>query len=177
MSKKNKINIKNNIISQIKTGKIKMKPRWYFFAGSTVMFFSLVGLSMGVIFLINLNIFFAKKSGPLTSLRIQTIISTFPWWIPIVAIIGIILAIWLLKKYDFSYKKNSSLIIITFIISILVAGFLLDKLGLNEYLLKGRMKKFYQPRIELYERRSDSIKSINYHNNKPNIRKININNK
>ncbi len=163
MSKKNKLNFQTNIISQIKTGRIKMKPKWYFAAGSIIMFSGLVGLSMGIIFLINLSIFLIRRGGALMPQRLQIIISTFPWWIPVVALFGIILAIWLLKKYDFSYKKNFPLLIAIFVISILLAGFLLDRLGLNEYLSRGRMRKFYQ-NVELRQGKNGSIKGINKHN-------------
>jgi len=160
MSKKNKLNFKANIISQIKAGKIGMKPKWYFVAGSLAMFSGLVGLSMGIIFLVNLSIFLIRRNGSLMPWRLQTILSTFPWWIPVVAFFGIILAIWLFKKYDFSYKKNFPLLIVTFVISVLLAGFLLDKLGLNEYLSKGRMKRFYQ-NVELHRGRDGSVRGIN----------------
>ncbi|MBU2036158.1 MAG: hypothetical protein ABH819_03735 [Patescibacteria group bacterium] len=163
MSKKNKLDFEKNIISQIKTGKIEMKPKWYFIAGSLILFFGLVGLSMGAIFLVNLSIFLIRRNGPLMPWKLQTILSTFPWWIPVVALFGIISAIWLLKKYDFSYKKNFLLLIAAFVISILLAGFLLDKFGLNEVLLKGRMRRFYQ-NIELQQKKEGSVKSVNQQN-------------
>lgn len=165
MSKK-KLNYEANIISQIKTGKIEMKPKWYFTAGSVVMFFGLVGLSMGVIFLINLSIFLVRRNSPLMPWKLQTILSVFPWWIPAVAFFGIILAIRLLKKYDFSYKKNFLLLITIFVISVLLAGFLLDRLGLNEYLSRGRMRRFYQ-NVERYERKDGSFWEINQHYGQP----------
>ena len=101
--------------------------------------------------------------------KLQTILSTFPWWIPVVALFGIISAVWLFKKYDFSYKKNFLLLITTFIISILLAGFLLDKFGLNEVLLKGRMRRFYQ-HIELQQNKKGSVKGINQQNRQLNKR-------
>lgn len=159
MSKRNKLNLNTDIISQINKGELKMKPKWYFFVGSIAMFSGLVGLLMGTIFLINLSIFFFTRNGPMMSWRIQAILSTFPWWIPIIAFFGIILAIWLLKKYDFSYKKNFLLLIVTFVVSILLAGFLFDKLGLNEYLSRGRMRKFYQ-NIEVDRGRGGTVKGL-----------------
>jgi RNA polymerase sigma-70 factor (ECF subfamily) len=163
MSKKNKLNFEANIISQIKAGKIEMKPKWYFIAGSVVMFSGFVGLSMGVIFLMNLSIFLIRRNGPLTVWRLQMILSTFPWWIPTVALFGIILAMWLLKKYDFSYKRNFRLLIITFVISVLFAGLLLDKLGLNEYLSRGRMRRFYQ-NVEMREGKEGFVRGVNQYN-------------
>lgn len=72
-------------------------------------------------------------------------IDRFPLWIPLLAIISIILGIWMLKKYDFSYKKNFWLIIIGFIISIILTAFALDYLGFNDaWSRKGPMRRFYQ---------------------------------
>lgn len=124
-----------------------MKPKWYFAFGSFFMFFSLTGLSMGVIFTINLCLFLIRRNGPLHLWKLKSILSTFPWWIPLIAIVGIILSVWLLKKFDFSYKKNFKLIALIFIVSMFAAGLLLDRLGLNEYLSRGRMGRYYK-RIE-----------------------------
>lgn len=169
MSKKRKLNLETEIISQIKTRKITMKPRWYFVAGSLLLFSGLVGLSMGIIFLVNLSAFLIRRNGPLMSWRLQSILSTFPWWIPIMAAVGIILAVWLLKKYDFSYKKNFPLIIVAFILSILLAGLLIDSLGLNEQISKGRMRGFYK-RFELQDNVRGSVRGIRKNNQQWNIK-------
>jgi hypothetical protein len=144
MSKKSKLDFESKIISQIKSDKIKMKPKWYFVLGSLLMFTSLIGLSMGAVFLVNLGIFLIRRNGPLNTWKLQSILSTFPWWILLVAIGGIYLAIRLLKKYDLSYQKNFKLIIVMFVLAIFSAGLLLDGLGLNEYLSQGKMRKYYQ---------------------------------
>ena len=147
--KKNKLKLEEKIMSQVKTGKITMKPKWYFAAGSLLLFSGVVSLSIGAIFLINLTIFTLRKRGPITCWRLQTMIENFPWWAPVLAIIGIILGIRLLKKYDFSYKKNFGLIVISFVLAVIFAGFLIDKLGLNDYWAKREpMRRFYQ-RLEL----------------------------
>ncbi len=159
MSKDKKLNLETKIVSQIKTGKINMKPRWYFIVGSLLLVFSLVGLSMGIIFLANLSVFLIRKSGPLAAWRVQSILSTFPWWIPVAAVVGIFIAIWLLKKYDISYKKNFSLIVVAFIVSVLFAGLLLDQIGLNEHLSRGRMRKFYQE-YEILDERGGAAKGV-----------------
>lgn len=163
MSKKNKLNIEKEIVSQIKTGEIIMKPRWHFIAGSVMLISGLAGLSMGIIFLVNLSVFLIRRTGPLATWRLQSVISTFPWWIPIFALAGVILATRLLKKYDFSYKKDFPLLILAFVVSILFAGFLLDKLGLNEHLSRGRMRKFYQE-YEIPKGENESVKGIHQYN-------------
>ncbi len=144
MSKTNKLDFESKIISQIKADEIKMKPKWYFILGSLLLFTSLVGLSMGVVFLVNLSAFLIRRNGSFNAWKLQSILSVFPWWIPVIAVGGIFLSIWLLKKYDLSYKKNFKLIIAVLVIAMLMGGFLLDRLGLNEYLSRGRMRRYYQ---------------------------------
>jgi len=46
------------------------------------------------------------------------------------------------------------------VISVLLAGFLLDRLGLNKRLSGGRMRKFYQ-KIELREGKREPVRGIN----------------
>ena len=143
--KKNKLKLEEKVMSQVKTGKIIMKPKWYFIAGSLLLFSSLVTLSVGVIFLINLTAFALRRHGPMACWRFQAMIESFPLWMPILAVIGLILGIQLLKKYDFFYKKNLTLIVISFILAVFFAGFLIDRLGLNDYWGKREpMKRFYQ---------------------------------
>ena len=51
----------------------------------------------------------------------------------------------MLKKYDFSYKKNFHLIIIGIITSIIIAGLFIDYLGLNDvWSHQGIMRRLYQ---------------------------------
>ncbi len=143
--KKNQLKLEEKIMSQVKTGKISIKPKWCFVAGSLLLFSGLVSLSVGAIFLINLTVFILRRRGPMACWRLQTMIENFPLWMPVLAVIGIILGVRLLKKYDFSYKKNFALIVTSFILAILFAGFLIDGLGLNDYWARrGPMKRFYQ---------------------------------
>ena len=143
--KKSQLKLEEKVMSQVKTGKIVMKPKWCFVAGSLLLFGGLAALSVGIIFLVNLTAFTLRRRGPMASWRLQTMIENFPWWAPVLAVIGIVLGVRLLKKYDFSYKKNFTLIVISFISAVLFAGFLIDRLGLNDYWARrGLMKRFYQ---------------------------------
>lgn len=142
---KNKINITNRVMKKIKSGQIAMKPKWYFLLGSFSLFVFLFGLSILSVFLISLITFSLKTHGPMGSVRYQQIITNFPWWAVIIAITGLGGAIVLLKKFDFSYKKNFALIILIFIAAVIIAGISIDLLNLDSLWMKrGPMRRFYQ---------------------------------
>jgi hypothetical protein len=68
---------------------------------------------------------------------------------PIFAILGLITGIWLLRKYDFSYKINFKVIVISFVVAIIVAGWVIDMIGLNDVLFRqgprqGIMRQYLQ---------------------------------
>ncbi len=142
---KRKIDITKSVMSKIKTERIKMKPKWYFLLGSLFIVLAFVCLIIISIFLISLITFSLKSHGPMGAIRYQQIISNFPWWAPIIVIVGLVAGIVLLKKYDFSYRKNFLFIAVIFISAILLAGILIDILGFdNLWIKRGPMRKFYQ---------------------------------
>lgn len=141
---KTKSDMEKIVMKKIKAEEIKMKPKWLFVLGSIFAMAGLVGLTVGAIFLTNLTIFLIKKRGPGYG-RLDLMLESFPIWVPALAILGIIFGIWMLKKYDFSYKKNFLLIILAFITSVVMGGLLVNQLGLNNiWSHQGPMRRFYQ---------------------------------
>ncbi|MFA6446091.1 MAG: hypothetical protein WCW14_02460 [Candidatus Paceibacterota bacterium] len=137
MSKELK-NITDNIMDQIHEQKIKMRPRVYFIAGSIFTFMGLVSSVVISVFLVGLIRFSLRTHGPMASYRLDQILSSFPWWVPIFAIIGLVIGIWLLRKYDFSFKINFKMVIVSFILAIIIGGFVIDSIGLNDALMRRR---------------------------------------
>lgn len=143
IKQQNKTDIEEKVMSKILNNEVKMKPKWYFVIGSLLTSIGLIGITIGAIFLLNILIFLIRKRG-YGIMKLQLMIYNFPWWIPILALLFIIIGIWLLKKYDFSYKKNFLFITISFITIILISAFIINQMGFNEFLLKHRQgKKFY----------------------------------
>ena len=126
--KKNKIT-PENMMKRIKLEGVRMKPKWYFVAGSGLLFVSLVILSVGVMFLLNLVFFALRAQGPMIGWKFSMMMSRFPWWGLILSLLGMIAGVDLLKKYDFSYKKNFNLLVVIFVLTLLVAGLLFDRMG------------------------------------------------
>jgi hypothetical protein len=148
MSKELK-NITDNIMDQIHEEKIKMRPRIYFVLGSILTFVGLVSSVVISIFLFGLMRFSLRSHGPMASYRLDQILSSFPWWAPILAIVGLVVGIWLLRKYDFSFKVNFKIVIIGFILAVIVGGWIIDSIGLNDALIRrgpmqGMMRQYMQ---------------------------------
>jgi len=129
----------------IQKRKLKMKPKWYFFLGSMLGFIGLLASVIVTAFFISLISFTLRPHpGPGYPYRLQLIWNSFPWWAVILAIFGLGTSIFLLKKYDFSYRKNFWLIIVGLTISIILSGILMDKLGLTDlWTKKGPMRGMY----------------------------------
>lgn len=142
---KPKINLEKTVMTQITTGTINMKPRWFFILGSISVMLGLIAASISAIFLMNLMFFLLRQHGPMGEWRLQLMLENFPWWILLLALGGIMSGISLLRKYDFSYKKNFSLIAGVFVITIILAAFLINLTGLNDLWSRHEpMRKFYQ---------------------------------
>lgn len=145
MSNDQKINVKENVMSLIKKGQAKMRPKWYFVLGSFAMVGGLTGLTILSVFMVSIMTFSLRTHGPIGSIRYEQFLATFPWGAPFVTIIGIGFGAWLLKKYDFSYKKNFPLIIGGFIAAVFFAGWLINYTGFDSvWMQRGVMKEFYQ---------------------------------
>lgn len=131
-----------------------MKPKKYFILTSLAFIVGLVGLILVTIFLISLMAFSLRTHGPMGAIRYQLLLSSFPWWAVIISILGISISIVMLKKFDFSYRKNFVLIIIGFILAVIASGFLINFLELdNLWIHRGPMRGIYRKHIEQRQNR------------------------
>ncbi len=142
---KETIDISNVVLKKIHKGQIKMRPRIYFIFGSIFIFLGLVASSLTTIFIISLMRFMIRSHGPMGQFRFEELLTSFPLWIPLGAVLSLFFGIVLLRQFDFSYKKNFLLLVLGFVLAIIVTGFLLDMTGLdNIWLRRGPMHKMMQ---------------------------------
>jgi hypothetical protein len=138
---KKQITIENEVMEKIHNHHIQMRPKIYYVFGSILVFLSLAFSIVSSIFLISLTRFALKTHGPMGQFRLEQLLSSFPWWAPILAIVSLIIGIWLLKKYDISYKKNFLLLCIMIVFAVLLAGWVIDYTGLdNVWFRQGPMR-------------------------------------
>jgi magnesium-transporting ATPase (P-type) len=140
-------NITEEIMKKIDLGEIKMKPKWYFILGSIITFIGLVSTVVVSTFSIGLIRFSLRSHGPMAEYKFDQIMANFPWWTLVLAILGLILGIWLIRKYDFSYKIKPWLIITGFILAIIIGGYIIDITGVNDAIsrqgpMRGMMRNY-----------------------------------
>ncbi len=131
-----KVNIKKEVMEKIKKDEIVMKPKVYFMIGSIITLIGLIASVISSVFLVSIISFLLRSHGPMGEYRLSLMIQSFPIWLPVLAIISLLLGGVFIRKYDLSYKFNLGLLILGFILAVLIAGILIDVSGLNNIWLK-----------------------------------------
>jgi len=132
-------NIKNEIMSQIKSGKITMRSRWIFLA-QKIGFRSGMALTILIlIFSVNAFLFFIKSNNIIipdyNKFSIwQNIIYNLPYDLIAIIIILLVILNYVVKKFDFSFKLPFIIIFSTFIAFIIFWSSLLFSTGFNHTL-------------------------------------------
>jgi len=140
-------------MDRIRRDEVKMRPRLYFVIGSLLAFAGLVAAIFTSVFFIGLMRFLWRTHGPMGGYRLEQLLSLFPWWMPVLAVLGLVVGIGILRRYDFSYKIHFTIITAGFVMAIIVAGWIVDMTGLNDTLLRrgpmqGMMRQFQQERVQ-----------------------------
>jgi hypothetical protein len=138
---KQEVDISSVVMDKIHSGQIKMRSKFYFIFGSIFIFSGLVASSITAIFLVSLMRFMFRTHGPMGQYRLEQLLSSFPLWVPLLAILSLVFGIILLRRFDFSYKKNFWYVILGFILAIIATGLIVDMTGLDSiWLRRGPMR-------------------------------------
>ncbi len=142
-------NLTGSVMEKIRHDGVKMRPKAYFVLGSLLTFVGLVASAVVSVFLVGLVRFSLRSHGPMGEYRLERILASFPWWTVAVALLGLIIGIVLLRRYDFSYKKNFKAIVIGFVLAVILAGWIVDMMGINDALsrrgpMQGVMRQYWK---------------------------------
>jgi len=146
MSRKKELKIYKNVMAKIVKGQTKMKPKIHFVLGSLALFLGVVGTLIFISFGVSILTFVIRSNAHfLHGRRFFMILSKIPWWASFSSILGLVSSYLLLKKYDFSYKKNFIFILLIILLSAIFAGWFLNYSGLDRIVFgRGLMRGFYQ---------------------------------
>lgn len=133
--------IKSLVLEKIETGKINMRPRFYFMLQVVslvvVALFTLLVSSL----LISFIIFSLNVSGKLFLFGFGTrgcwvFFALFPWSLLIVEIALVILLEWLIKKFKFGYRSSISRLVFAILLVSLGISIIINIISLHSTLLR-----------------------------------------
>lgn len=146
---KEKKDLSKEIVKKIKAEKVKMRPKIYFILGSVLLGIGVAGALLFSIIFTNRAFFRLRVFGPFGNLAfgkagIGPFLSTFPFISLALALIGIGGGLYLLRRYEFSYKRSLISLLIGVAALVVTVGFVLDQVGFGERV------RSYQPLTQLY---------------------------
>ncbi len=146
---KQQLNITDSVMSEINEGHVKMRPKFYFVLG-------MLALASGLILTIIIGVWFTgiasyhlRHHDPLSFITLgqhgwNAFLRTFPFIPLLLALTAVGIGIWLIRKYEISYKHSFLGIILSVVFAVIAAGYVVDALGINEQLVKvSPMKMWY----------------------------------
>lgn len=146
MSKSKKISLEEKIMNEIDDGEISMKPPIYFTLVSVLMGLGISLSFFSLVMVVNFIFHWFTAKNPFDYLMfgkmgINGFFLSFPWVFFLFGAVAIVFSVYLLKKYDFSYKKNIRAIIIGALVFVLTTGLLFDRLGFNRFIASNRLTR------------------------------------
>ena len=143
------VSINKSIMKQIKSGKVKMRPKLYFLAGSLLLGLGLAATIITALFFTaitthNLRIYMPQHFLQFGRLGVVSFLSLIPWVPILFSLIGIIGGLTLIKKFDISYKKSFASIVISITFAVLILAIFVDRFGINNQLQQiAPLRHFY----------------------------------
>lgn len=139
-------------MDEIHNRKITMRPRIYFIIGSVIGFVGLVALLVSAVFLFSLTRFAFRSHGPMGDIRMEELLTSFPWWAPVLGGICLVGGIFVLRRYDISYKRNFGFLAVGVILALLMTVLVIDYYKFDEkWFTHPQMKKVFHKYYRSYD--------------------------
>jgi len=132
-----KQDLSKKVMSQIEEGQVKMRPHSYFVVISIILVIGLIGAIILSVLFSNFSFLWLRAHSPFGYLwfggpGFRPFLATFPWIPVFIAIVGLVVAVILLRHLDISYKRWFIALVIGLVTVVLLAGLALNLTGFNE---------------------------------------------
>ncbi|MCK4919235.1 MAG: hypothetical protein KAS01_02515 [Candidatus Pacebacteria bacterium] len=137
MENKDSTKLENKVMSEIKSGKVRLRSKYLFLAEKLGLESAFIlSVILSVLFF-NLVLFYLKSTGNLEYLGFGTsgiaaFLESFPYLLVIGFIFFLFLAGYLMMKADFSYKKPFKYFAVSLIVVVMLAGIVLAYTDVSE---------------------------------------------
>ena len=102
--------LRENIVSAIKNGRVKMRPRWYFVLKAVLAVLGAATLVLAILYLVSFIIFILHQTGiwfvPIFGFRgIRVFLFSLPWALLALAFVFAAVLEVLVRRYSFAYRR------------------------------------------------------------------------
>lgn len=133
--KKNTSSIQETVMKQISSGQVYMHSRLYYSLITVAMVGA--GLAGGILFayVVNIATYIIRIQASATPAygarsNLADSLASFPWWVLLLAVACITLAVWLMRRYGRAYRHTLAIVTIFLIVSMALGiGFSFTDLG------------------------------------------------
>ncbi|MFH0951824.1 MAG: hypothetical protein V1838_01395 [Patescibacteria group bacterium] len=144
--------IADEVLDEIKSGGIKMRPKYYYILGSLALGIGLGLTLLGTLFFIGVVTFRFRAQAPFDFLSFGTkgfnpFIANLPWLPGLIAVAGIVIGVILLRKYRLGYRHSLVTLLIVMVALVGTVGIALEVVGAHRPLEKapGFIKMYHKP--------------------------------
>ncbi|MBU0707135.1 hypothetical protein KKG41_02050 [Patescibacteria group bacterium] len=142
--------IADKISEKIASHQIKMKPKAYFITGSVLLGAGIAAGVMIAMFFVSIAVFRFRVHEPFDYLKMgrpgfMPFLHNFPWIPMLIAVVGIIAGLYLIKRFNIGYRQAFVGIVAGFIVAAVGFGLAIDASGLPERVQGSKpFKPFFQ---------------------------------
>lgn len=149
--KKTQKSVADSVMEKIEKQQVKMRPRWYFVAGSFMLGVGFIGVVFISVGLLLLTIHYFSIFGEIEHFNPnrpswwQVLLRTFPWEYLFFTVLSTAAGFKLIKKYDTAYKIDWRILAGGLVASLLITALVLNATGMPRRMIK---RSSVQPRME-----------------------------
>lgn len=115
------------VLDQIRSGKVRMKPRLYFSVLTAITVLAATAAALVMSYLISITTFIIRIQTANTPARgaranLSEALANFPWWAVLLAALLLATALWLMRTHGRMYRHRLSTLVLGFLVISLALG-------------------------------------------------------
>ena len=115
------------VLDQIRSGKVRMKPRLHFTIFTVLTVLAAAAAALVMSYLISITTFIIRIQTANTPARgaranLSEALTNFPWWAVVLAALLLVAALWLMRTHGRMYRHRLSALILGFLLISVVLG-------------------------------------------------------
>lgn len=138
---KNMHTTKDSVLTAIQSGKVTMRPKWYFFLQTVLMSLGLVLVVIIAVYSISLTVFALQRGGPWFGPSFglngwMVLFESLPWELFVIGGLFLFILEMLVRRYEFAYRQPILFVLGGVLIIVVCGGYMLSLTPLHGWLFK-----------------------------------------